>query len=421
MTLTTTAVDNAVPRVATSAPVSRVARTRLIFWGLVALGCSAYVARGVLRLRDLSIWAEDGREFLAGAHNLGIESFAVPYAGYLHTLPRLVAFVLSPAPLVAAPALYAAAAIGIYLALIGQVLAPRMAWLIPSAVMRSATFALLCLLPHMDEVYGNICNLVTVAGVGLFLMVMSGDPQSQIGRIAEVPGAFVLSLGGAIGPFFAPFFFYRWWRNSRSVQSLCVAVSASVASMIQAAVFLNSTRSTSQSGLLRVFAKATIERVGGGWLYGRANVFLDTHHGWAQLNSAIWLLAAFIVTSLLLGKTAMVVWTLFAFVMAGVAVGYGSDLFLGTAVLQRQLVIPTVIILVLLMASLAVLDDHRRWARAVAVGCLAVGIGTVGAGFLVPGYEVIPDMDGLDECVKSGAAECKTPIAPTGWEITLQQ
>ena len=41
-----------------------------------------------------TLWAEDGRNFIQDAVNHGpLASLAIPYAGYLHTIPRLIAAV----------------------------------------------------------------------------------------------------------------------------------------------------------------------------------------------------------------------------------------------------------------------------------------------------------------------------------------
>ena len=37
-------------------------------------------------------WAEDGHIFFSEAYNLGLTSFITTYAGYLHTIPRIIAY-----------------------------------------------------------------------------------------------------------------------------------------------------------------------------------------------------------------------------------------------------------------------------------------------------------------------------------------
>jgi hypothetical protein len=69
---------------------------------LVAFGGAAALAAW-LRLpavaRD-TLWAEDGRNFLQGAIDSGpVNSLFIPYAGYLHTIPRMIAAVVELFPI----------------------------------------------------------------------------------------------------------------------------------------------------------------------------------------------------------------------------------------------------------------------------------------------------------------------------------
>ncbi|BBX61108.1 hypothetical protein MSAS_02820 [Mycobacterium saskatchewanense] len=97
------------------------------------------VARDGLRLWKPALFAEDGQLFLAQAHNYGLSAFVKPYAGYLQFIPRLIAALLSPAPVTASTVPYAVVAIVLHLLMLTPALSGRLQWLIPGAC-----FALRC-------------------------------------------------------------------------------------------------------------------------------------------------------------------------------------------------------------------------------------------------------------------------------------
>jgi hypothetical protein len=86
---------------------------RSVLLGLVLVA----VAGSVSLLRQLvagdlldTLSAEDGAVFLEGARNDGVRSFLTMYGGYLHPLPRFVAFISTPLPLPWMSALFASVA-----------------------------------------------------------------------------------------------------------------------------------------------------------------------------------------------------------------------------------------------------------------------------------------------------------------------
>jgi hypothetical protein len=78
------------------------------------------------------IWAEDGTHFLPDAMTHGLGSLLIPFEGYVHVIPRIVALFLSPFPLATLPRMYTLAAIFIGLLAFAPVLSNRIDWLIPS-------------------------------------------------------------------------------------------------------------------------------------------------------------------------------------------------------------------------------------------------------------------------------------------------
>ncbi|EID73542.1 MULTISPECIES: hypothetical protein [Rhodococcus] len=323
-------------------------------------------------------------------------------------------------PITASPTIYAAAAVAAYLVLASLVLSDRMAWLIPSPAGRAFAFVLLCLIPILDEVYGNIANLIFVGGIGLAMLVMSGDPRTRGGTVAEIVTVLVLGLSGPLSVMFAPFFIHRWFRNGRTRHSLLVLATATVTAIVQLAVYLNSTRSgTEGSGSIGILVRTAGYRVGGGWLYGTDDIIVvDGMHRWVQVNTMLWILAVGVVTLYALPKVAVAAWTLFTVLLVAPTMAYGDVFLSGGLILQRHLITPTAIALVLLVA-VAFQPHARQWIRSIAIGCLLLGAGAVVSSFPLYAHETEPQMDRVQACLNSDAPRCTVPGHPKGWTTTL--
>ena len=163
----------------------------------VSAACLLFL-RGVPRLRHAAFFAEDGQIFLSQAHNSGVTAFLEPYSGYLHLVPRIIAAVLEPFPVTAAPVLYAVAALLVHGAMLTPALSARLDWIIPGQLLRAVLFALLCLMPPLWEVLGNIANLIFVGGISLLLLMLSDDPRSGLRRFGELAAVATLGLSGPL-------------------------------------------------------------------------------------------------------------------------------------------------------------------------------------------------------------------------------
>ena len=199
---------------------------------VVAAGACVLFLRGVHRLGNAAFFAEDGQVFLSQAHNRGVAALVVPYAGYLHVIPRVIAAVLEPFPVTAAPVLYCVAALLVHVAMLTPALSARLEWIVPGRMLRAVLFELLCLMPPMWEVLGNIANLIFVGGITLVLLTLSDDPVSRGGRVGEVVAVAALGLSGPLIVLFVPWFGWRWWRT-RSRHGGVVAGVAVAAALVR--------------------------------------------------------------------------------------------------------------------------------------------------------------------------------------------
>ncbi|MDO8539129.1 MAG: hypothetical protein Q7S40_01705 [Opitutaceae bacterium] len=170
------------------------------------------------------LYAEDGTIFLTFNDLQGVRAMLEPYMGYLHTLPRLIAWtaskLLDPAWW---PAFYNGASFAIWVAVIARTFSSR--FRLPGKPWLALAFLLG---PQTGEVLINITNLQWIIAFVLVQHVLLTRPETPGQRLTDL---MVLLLVGLTGPFaiaFTPLFGWRWWRerNGDSLGALLVVGSA---------------------------------------------------------------------------------------------------------------------------------------------------------------------------------------------------
>ena len=397
-------------------------KNRISYASLLALlAACLLVLRGVPRLRDAAFFAEDGQIFFSQARDRGFGAFAQPYEGYLHVIPRIIAAVLEPFPVTAAPVLYAVAALLVHVAMLAPALSARLEWIIPGQMLRAVLFALLCLMPPLGEVLGNIANLIFVGGISLLLLMLSEDPRSGTGRVGELAAMAALGLSGPLIVFFVPWFVWRW-RRTLSLHSLVVVGVAVAAALVQGLIFLFSDRQES-GGNLFYLPRVWLERIGLSWLFGDTVLPNSTWRMMVLWALALfWCVGAVVITVVVLRRTAIALWLLHFTLLAAAVLTYGympppfsweGHLLLSW---QRHFVVPTAIVILLLVAVVGA----RRWAMA-AVAWLAVGAGAIVHDFAPAPYPYRPDLTGLQQCLNRHEPVCRQTIFGDGWSVELRQ
>lgn len=154
------------------------------------------------------LWAEDGVIFTSQAYSNGVASILLPYAGYLHVLPRIIAWIYShvgqpegiPKAFVWASACLTASAT----AYIGAVARRHLSFL---AALSLALTPLLIL--HTGEVWLSITNLqwvmAPVVAVTLWDMVITDTPMPVrgIASVAKTSPLLILMMTGPFGVLFS--------------------------------------------------------------------------------------------------------------------------------------------------------------------------------------------------------------------------
>lgn len=122
------------------------------------------------------LWAEDGNIFLNQSQSPGISAIVVPYAGYLHLYPRLIAELSSFFDLLHRPAVLVLGWLLSYLVLVHALAKslPQGIGRLPALV--ALTF-LVTLQPNHGEVFFNITNSQWLIGAALFLHGLSDSPE----------------------------------------------------------------------------------------------------------------------------------------------------------------------------------------------------------------------------------------------------
>lgn len=201
---------------------------RITRWLLAAIGVLLFLHKPSALLTP-QLWAEDGSIFLTQQQLFGLHAFFIPYMGYLHAIPRLIAWaaahLLGPASW---PAFYNGAAFAIWIAVIARLFSRRLD--LPGKPWLALAMCLAALSP---EVLFNITNLQWLTAFVLLQQAFIARPTNWWQRATDW---LLLGLVGLTGPFailFLPLFLWRWWRD-RHPDALAALFLAAAGAGVQA-------------------------------------------------------------------------------------------------------------------------------------------------------------------------------------------
>lgn len=198
-------------------------RTILVIAGVVCLALLVF-SRSPDLLLTARFFAEDGKVFYAQAHDIGfLHSLVVPYAGYLHLFPRLIAGVSLWLPLFYVPLLFNTAALMVQCITTIYLCSSRLRNAAPLRVRLVAAFLYLGL-PHIGEVWGKLTNSHWHLAVLSFLILIAAPPEGRSGkwfdRVALVVGALSGPFCMLLLPVALMVAVYR--RSSRTITNLSI-------------------------------------------------------------------------------------------------------------------------------------------------------------------------------------------------------
>ena len=182
-------------------------------------------------LHTPQLWAEDGSIFLTQDEQMGVRAWWEPYNGYLHLLPRWIAWIAShTADPAWWPAIYNGLAYVITVGLFARLASrrvelPAKPWLMLSFVLVVGT----------GEVLINVTNLQWVTAFFLVLQLFTRPAGTWPQRLLDLGVLLVIGLNGPFAIVFLPLFAWRAWRQRNlntllalGVVLVCAAVQGSL-------------------------------------------------------------------------------------------------------------------------------------------------------------------------------------------------
>ena len=193
---------------------------------LLVLACAVLLfLRKPWALHTPQLWAEDGSIFLTQDEQLGLAAWWEPYNGYLHLLPRLIAWVAShTADPAWWPAIYNGFAFAISVGVFARMASPRVEmpakpWLLLAFVLVVGT----------GEVLINVTNVQWIAAFFLVLQLFTRRPAGTVERLGDLALLGIVGLNGPFALLLAPFFAWRAWRDRYADTLLALVVIAACA------------------------------------------------------------------------------------------------------------------------------------------------------------------------------------------------
>ncbi len=184
-------------------------------------------------------WAEDGTIFFAQQYESGGSAILRPYAGYLHLLPRLVAWIADVVvPVSLVPVFYNYSALMVIMATVASIFSDRLK--IKYQVLLAMSVVLV---PHYSgEVFLNITNSQWYVAIMLVVLLLKDDPSDSYGNksLQYLSDLTIILIGGLTGPFVIllfPFFVWKWLLGNSNYSTSALSL-LSIVALIQVSCFI---------------------------------------------------------------------------------------------------------------------------------------------------------------------------------------
>jgi hypothetical protein len=189
------------------------------------------------QLINPQFWAEDGVVFFMGSLQQGFQSILTPYAGYYHLIPRLVAYMATFFPIVAAPAIYLYSS---YLILL--VIAWSYFQLLNTNRSRYFLVGSIVLVPINGEVFLNLTNLQWLIAPFILVVFFSFPPSGAFSRALLSMALLFVCLTGPFSIFFAPFIVVTFFLQKMTIYRFLNLGILGICAMVQAFSLIKSPR-----------------------------------------------------------------------------------------------------------------------------------------------------------------------------------
>ncbi len=194
-------------------------------WAAVLVAAVCLALRKPWALLTPQLWAEDGSIFLVQDEQLGLGAWLTPYNGYLHLIPRIVAWLTSRTLDVAWwPLAYNGAAYLGTIALFARLASRRVDLPAKPALILAFT-----LVVGTGEVLIVLTNLQWLAAFFLLLQVFTRPPRGVLERTGDLSLLAVVGLNGPFAAVFGPLLAWRWWETRSRDDLAALAVTGAAA------------------------------------------------------------------------------------------------------------------------------------------------------------------------------------------------
>lgn len=373
---------------------------------LAALAALLFSRRPDAFLRP-QFWAEDFM-FLIAAEQHGLASVSLPQAGYLHTLPRLIALTATRLDPVLQPACYLVAALTVTLAVCSSLLSARL-----ELPLKFPLTLAIVVVPHTGEVLFNPTNLQWIVAFGILGTVLKRDPATISNWCLDL---LLLVLGGLTGPMMLlawPILLVRAWRR-RTRASLALFLIGTVTAATQLSFIAGlSAESTEPFNLVNLATTVAL------------HLFCSTFLGFL-VSSAPSKIAAIAVAAVVAAFVSVVIAASGRHRPALLSMlSYAVVLIMAAAVLKRldawdygdlhgdrYFYVPrTLLLWILLVGSVTA---SRRWVRSGAFGLLALSVICNAPRFRFVPH---PDFGWYAACSRIRAGEAVLVTIDPGWKF----
>ena len=240
---------------------------------IIVIAILILIVRRSDSLTNPQLWAEDGAVFFAQQYEYGAASLLTPYAGYLHTVPRLIALIAdSFFSYDQLPAVYNYACLFITIIVIAHCFSPRLQ--LPFKPLLALSIVLV---PHyLNEVFLNITNIQWILCVLLLLTLLKDTPNNIYGNyhLQVVSDFIIIIVAGLTGPFLIfmfPFFAWKLFTTKKSY-GYTLLLTACCIVLIQLYHLALSTKIVQEGSMFNVDIYVSMfgRKLFGGLLFGRS-------------------------------------------------------------------------------------------------------------------------------------------------------